>query len=100
MAEKHHCGPDADKEFFAEIAKVMKKYPALAKKYHISCCDHQTDIMGIDYIKTAAVSRIEGTRIITEFKPRAEAEAMSSACCSYCFIDDYSGRYKCCAWWV
>lgn len=102
MAGKHQCGPEADQEFFSELVDLMKRYPASAKKYHIVCCDHQTDMMKVDFDKTVAVSQIEGTRIVTEFKDRASLDSQRMDCCSWCFIDDVSdsGRYKCCGWWA
>jgi hypothetical protein len=99
MARKHQCGPETDAEFFSQIADLMKRYPAMAKKYHVVCVDHQTDMMKIDFSRSAAVSRIEDQRIITEFKDRASIGSDRMDCCSWCFIDN-SGRYKCCGWWA
>ena len=100
MAGKHQCGPEAEAEFFSQIADLMRRYPAMAKKYHMVCVDHQTDMMKIDFEKTAAVSRIEDQRIITEFKDRTLIGTAPMDCCSWCFIDNVTGRYKCCGWWA
>lgn len=94
MSETHHCGPDHDKEFFADLSKVWQRHPKQAKKYRVSCCDHETDIMKVDFGKRVAKKRIEGKRIITEF---VEAGLQGDICCDWCHTD---AGYRCCGFWV
>lgn len=69
MSNEHHCGSDADPKFFAALSEVMQRFPNHASKYHISCADHETEIMGINFDERVALSRIEGEKIVTAFGP-------------------------------
>lgn len=96
----HACGPVHDSEFFADIQKVMAKYPHLINKYHITCVDHETDVMKVNFDKTVGVRKIEGNKIITEFRPRSEfaTEVESRPCCSwYCPI---GSSCQCTSRWI
>lgn len=95
MAGQHACGPESDKEFFSDLEQVLRRHPEAAKKYQIACADHEMDLMGIDFEKRGALQRIEGDRVITEFKDRAELEARGG-CCKWCL----SASWYCCAWWT
>jgi hypothetical protein len=87
MAE-HDCGPDGgDAEFFNELAPVFEKFPDAARKYVIRCIDHETDIMKIDFEKMIGIARIEGDRVITEFRdktlPPDGTDLAPSICCQW-----------------
>ena len=80
MAKAHACGPEHHADFFADFKKLMDKYPELENQYHITCVDHQTEILGIDFKKQIGVKRIEENRIIEEFRDRPPLPRL---CCAW-----------------
>ena len=70
--EEHACGPEADPELFAELEAVFDRFPGQSEKYIITCVDHETEIMGIDFATQEGHKRIEGDTIVTTFHPRTE----------------------------
>ncbi|GAA1516854.1 hypothetical protein GCM10009730_23380 [Streptomyces albidochromogenes] len=58
-----------DTAFLDDIAEVFRKHPRAAKKYGLASFTLERK-MGIDYARKYGVSRIEGDRIITEFRDR------------------------------
>lgn len=99
MTTEHCCGPDHDSKFFDAVSELFKRFPQMAGKYAVTCVDHETDLMKIDFQQQIAISRIEGSRIITEFRDRSEPGTESEVCCQWC--TDPNGRQYCCrAWWI
>lgn len=82
MAE-HNCGPTGDTDFFEALGAVFDKFPDAAKNYSISCIDHETDIMKIDFKKQTALARIEGNRVITEYRDTENFAASGLICCKW-----------------
>jgi hypothetical protein len=101
-ADGHSCGPEADPELFAELEKAFLKFPHLIGKYRISCTDHETDVMGIDFEQQASVKRIDGDTIVTEFRPREDLGIENGMkCCGWCtYGRPPRTRTVCCDWWV
>lgn len=94
----HNCGPNADPEFFAGFLELMEKFPHLRRKYQVACVDHETDVLKINFAETAACSKIDGGKIITEFRPIGSINANLLDCCQW--GDDGMGHTKCVKWWV
>lgn len=97
MPEEHKCGPDHDKDFFADLQELLRKHPEQAKKYSINCVDHETDIMGIDFTKQVAIKKIEDNKVVTNFVSMDELEKLKERgplyCCSWY-------NEKCVSWWT
>jgi hypothetical protein len=85
MPTDHACGPDHEKEFFDALLAVFNQFPEAAKTYAVSCIDHETDIMKIDFTKEVGIARIEGKRVIMDFHDRGAASVVSDLIC--------------CKWW-
>jgi hypothetical protein len=87
MAEGHSCGPEGeDAKFFNALAEVFDAHPKMGHKYAISCVDHETDIMKIDFKERVEIARIEGERVISTFSNRGETELAATG-------------LICCKWW-
>jgi hypothetical protein len=97
MAKAHQCGPEHDREFFAELHEVMLRHPQLLGKYQIKCVDHETDILNINFDEQVRISRIEGSRIVGEFTSRLAIQGETRECCEWCGTD---GGYRCCGYWI
>ncbi|MFF7220885.1 hypothetical protein ACIP4T_22565 [Streptomyces massasporeus] len=63
------CMPTEDVEFHDAIKEVFRRYPDAQGKYALSSLALENRI-GVDFDKEVAVSRVEGRKIITEFKER------------------------------
>lgn len=104
MATEHQCGPAQDKEFFEEIAAVMKRYPDAANKYLISCVDNKMNDLKINHKEEVFRSRIEGRRIITEVVKRSAMSMVPDTpdwpCCEWYHKEQPDGsiRTVCCGW--
>ncbi|MEU8990444.1 hypothetical protein AB0C98_29115 [Streptomyces sp. NPDC048558] len=83
--------PDEDVEFRSAITEVFRKYPEAQQKYALASLDLENR-MKIDFDKEVGVSRIEGRRIITEFRDRGSVIRMQ-LCLKWNF--DYT---KCLHW--
>lgn len=85
--------PDVDVAFFNELRTVFEKYPDAAQKYSISVRNN----LKVDLNKQNGVSRVEGNRIITEFRDISDLKIASShhACCERYLS---GGRWKCARW--
>ncbi|MEV7121625.1 hypothetical protein [Kitasatospora griseola] len=70
MTHQAQCGPERDPEFFKDVAAVFAKYPESSKRYSVRCLAAETELLGVDFTKQVAVSRIEGGRMVTEFVSR------------------------------
>ncbi|MFD8479537.1 hypothetical protein [Kitasatospora sp. NPDC059673] len=70
MTHKAKCGPRRDPEFFEDVAAVFAKHPEVSKRYAIECLAAETDVLKVDFRKQVGVSRVEGDRIVTEFRSR------------------------------
>jgi hypothetical protein len=97
MTQPHACGPTVDVQFFAEIEAVFQRYPEMAKKYAIACCDHERDIMRINVRDMVGIKRIENDKIITEFKARSEIEKDGPEPRTCCLWGD---RFQCLSYWT
>lgn len=99
MHDEHRCGPEHYPEFFDQIDAVFKKFPEAARKYSLKCTWHEQSVLKVDYAKVIGVSRIEGKKIITEFKKRADVDtkklASPGGCCQY--GQDANGKRICLA---
>ena len=102
--KEHACGPNHDTAFFDAIDEVFDRFPEMATKYVIKCVDHETEIMNIDFNDKIGVSQIEGDRVVTEFRDRADdAGILSEKCCQWKYYYDDNGirrRYCATAWWI
>jgi len=93
MEAKAAAGPDVDVAFFNELRAVFDKYPDAAPKYAIRSPHQEIGKLKIDFAKQHAVSRVEGTRIITEFENTPDPMAASHhACCEWY---KSGGRWRC-----
>ncbi|MFF8016714.1 hypothetical protein [Streptomyces sp. NPDC007929] len=85
------CMPTEDAEFHNAIKEVFLRYPEAQGKYALSSLALENRIP-VDFDKKVAVSRIEGDKIITEFKDRKSVIRMQ-LCLKWNF--DYS---ECLMW--
>jgi len=101
--EEHACGPEADPELFAELEAVFDRFPGQSEKYIITCVDHETEIMGIDFATQEGHKRIEGDTIVTTFHPRSTPGPSDKViigwppglvCCGW------TAEGRCWYWWV
>lgn len=84
MPEAHACGPDSDAAFFNALAEVFDTFPDKRGQYAVSCVDHETDIMKIDFRKQTAIARIENGQVIERFADRGGEElAAGLICCKW-----------------
>jgi len=81
MEAKETAGPEVDVALFNELGSVFAKYPDAARKYSIRWL-HQEIKLKIDLEKQTAVSRVEGSRIVTEFQAISPASS-HHACCEW-----------------
>ncbi|MFF0297972.1 hypothetical protein ACFYST_31690 [Kitasatospora sp. NPDC004614] len=72
MTHKAKCGPERDPEFFKDVAEVFAKHPGASRRYSVRCLALEAEVLGVDFTKQVGVSRIEGDRIVTEFRSRDE----------------------------
>ncbi|MFF0297971.1 hypothetical protein ACFYS8_34395 [Kitasatospora sp. NPDC004615] len=72
MTHKAKCGPERDPEFFKDVAEVFAKHPGASRRYSVRCLAAVTEALGVDFTKQVGVSRVEGDRIVTEFRSRDE----------------------------
>ncbi|MFD9933160.1 hypothetical protein ACFWZ6_08510 [Streptomyces massasporeus] len=63
------CMPTEDVEFHDAIKEVFRRYPEAQGKYALASLDLENE-MKINFDEKVGVSRIEGDKIITEFKDR------------------------------
>jgi len=98
MDTKHQCGPNHDSEFFDEVTALFQRFPEMAGKYSIKCMDHETNIMKVDLERNIGISRIEGDRVITEFRNREPERIWQERCCEWCVSPITGKRYCCTAW--
>ena len=79
------AGPDVDVDLFNELRTVFEKYPDAARKYSICSLHHELSNLKIDFDKQQGLSRVEGNRIVTEFRDIAGPTIASShhACCEW-----------------
>jgi hypothetical protein len=63
----------------------------MAKKYAVSCVDHETDIMNIDFRNTTQIARIENNSVSTTNVDRAAIEGGEGGVPISNLI--------CCKWW-
>ncbi|MFJ4282090.1 hypothetical protein [Streptomyces massasporeus] len=63
------CMPTEDVEFHEAIKEVFRRYPEVQDKYALASLDLENE-MKINFDEKVGVSRIEGGKIITEFKER------------------------------
>jgi hypothetical protein len=82
MSEEHACGPDSDTAFFNALAEVFDRFPEKRGQYAVSCVDHETGIMKIDFSKQTAIARIENGQVIERFADRAVATS-GLICCKW-----------------
>ncbi|MGD9986230.1 hypothetical protein [Pseudonocardia sp.] len=84
MPETHACGPDSDDAFFTALAEVFDRFPDKLRQYAVSCVDHETDIMKIDFDKQTAIARIEDGKVVERFADRGGEElAAGLICCKW-----------------
>ncbi|MFF8939907.1 hypothetical protein ACF08O_35425 [Streptomyces paradoxus] len=69
------CMPDEDVEFHDAIKEVFRKYPEAQGKYALSSLALENR-MKIDFGEKVGVSRVEGDRIVTEFRDRKSVVRM------------------------
>ncbi|MFH8384742.1 hypothetical protein ACH4E7_28015 [Kitasatospora sp. NPDC018058] len=86
MTRKTRCGPERDPEFFKDLAAVFAKHPDTSRRYSVQCLHGETEVLKVDFKKQIGLSRIEGDRIVTEFRNRDE------------FEDDPEDEPLCCEW--
>ncbi len=83
MANGHSCGPEAEPAFFDEVKAVFEKHPDVSSNYSISCLDHYTDLMRIDFNKTVKIATIEGERVTVRFNEMESEANASRFCCEW-----------------
>ncbi|MFD8479536.1 hypothetical protein [Kitasatospora sp. NPDC059673] len=86
MTHKAQCGPERDPEFFRELDAVFAKHPDSSRRYAVRCLATEVEVLKVDFTKQVGVSRIEGDRIVTEFRSRED------------FIDGGEDEPACCEW--
>jgi hypothetical protein len=69
------CMPTEDVEFHQAIKEVFLRYPEAQGKYALSSLALENRIP-VDFEKKIGVSRVEGDKIITEFKDRKSVVRM------------------------
>lgn len=82
MPEAHACGPDSDTALFNALAEVFDRFPDKRGQYAVSCVDHETNFMKIDFGKQTAIARIENGQVIERFADRADPDA-GLICCKW-----------------
>lgn len=94
MNPRETAGPDVDADFFDALGTVFEKYPDVAQKYSIRRLHHERGNLKIDFDKQYGVSRVDGNRIVTEFRDTSELTVASShrACCEW---RKSGGRWRC-----
>lgn len=85
MKAREAAGPDVDVDFFNELRTVFDKYPNVARKYSVRWLHNEISNLKIDFDKQQGVSRVEGNRIVTEFRDISDPTIASShhACCEW-----------------
>ena len=94
MNPQETAGPDVDVDFFEALRTVFEKYPDVAQKYSIRRLHHEFGKLKIDFDKQIGVSRVDGNRIVTEFRGISDTTIASShhACCQW---HRSGGRWRC-----
>jgi hypothetical protein len=92
MAQQYRCGPETDPDFFNELRAVFDKYPDAAQTYSIQCRFLEKDVMQIDPEKQVGISRVEGSRITTEFR---DIDDNGGPCCEWVYTGTGSLGYTC-----
>lgn len=89
------CGPERDPGFFEDLAGVFAKHPDAAGRYSIGCMRRETEVMKIDFNKQVGLSRIEGDRMITEYRDRSNADVPGESlpngpfCCQWVLLGNH-----------
>ena len=65
----HQCGPQFATRFFTAVHDAVIA-ANVHSRYLISCVDHETQILGVDFKQKAGITRVENGRLITEFVKR------------------------------
>lgn len=71
MMSEHMCGPEYAKGFFAGIREAVVASGARSK-YLVSCVDHETDILGIDFDQMVGVTSASDGGLVTTFVDRQD----------------------------
>jgi hypothetical protein len=88
------AGPVFDVAFFAKLRAVFDEYPDVGQKYSVHFLHDEIGGVPVDFSKKYAASRVEGDRIVTEFRDNSELTRKGSirACCEWRY---YDGRWQC-----
>ncbi|WP_328329296.1 MULTISPECIES: hypothetical protein [unclassified Streptomyces] len=88
MNQRNACGPERDPEFFEELEAVFARHPEAAGRYSVQCTRQTSHVLKVDFAKQVGVSRIDGGRIVTEFRDRDySAGSIEWWCCEWVRTD-------------